>query len=346
MRLDLFQALAPVCPRCLHQGGKISAVVIADRYRMRGADLWHGTLNCADRACWAEFPVIDGVPILTPDPGATLNAGRMALSQRADLPAEVEGLIGDAAGAGSDLDQMRQHLSLYAGSQFADWAGSGVSALDPVLDAALPALADLPAGPVIDIGGGTGRGGWQVAARTGRMALVCDLNLSFLRFAQTLCSEGQARFPRRRIGMVFDPVTVTVPSAAADAQVDFWALDATALPFADASFALALLVNVVDCVPDPPAVLAETARVLASGGGAAVTTPYDWSPNVTAAAAWLGGHSQRGPEAGAGEPALRRALVHAGLTPGAEIDRLPWPLRLHDRAEMIYRMHLIAARKA
>jgi len=136
------------------------------------------------------------------------------------------------------------------------------------------------------------------------------------------------------------------------AASDFWAADAADLPFADATFALAASLNLLDCVASPRDALAELARVLAPGGLALVTTPYDWSPGATPFEQWLGGHSQRGEAAGASEPVLR-ALVTPGAHPAgvpglaivAEADSLPWRLRLHERSTMEYRVHALVLEK-
>jgi ubiquinone/menaquinone biosynthesis C-methylase UbiE len=138
-----------------------------------------------------------------------------------------------------------------------------------VLEAAPPA----PEGPAIDIGAGPGRGGWEIAVRTGRTVLSADLSLGFLRLAQRLALEGRAVFPRRRIGLVYDPAVALVPASHQGAPVDFWALDVQALPFPPGRFALAAAINVVDCVPNPSQVLAEAARVTMAGGAGVFTTP-------------------------------------------------------------------------
>jgi ubiquinone/menaquinone biosynthesis C-methylase UbiE len=51
------------------------------------------------------------------------------------------------------------------------------------------------------------------------------------------------------------------------------ACDLLALPFADASFDLAICVEVVQCTPDPEAVAGELLRVLRPGGRLLMTTP-------------------------------------------------------------------------
>lgn len=50
------------------------------------------------------------------------------------------------------------------------------------------------------------------------------------------------------------------------AQADFRMADAASLPFADSSVDICLLYNALHCVPDPPAVVAESVRVLKPGG--------------------------------------------------------------------------------
>jgi SAM-dependent methyltransferase/uncharacterized protein YbaR (Trm112 family) len=346
MRRALFDELAPVCPRCLHISGLTSPLAISSVEEERGGHVWHGVLTCTNRACWLEFPVIDGVPVITPDPGATLRMAEAALLTRTDLPPGVESIIGDALGPGAGWDVLRQHRSIYAGDHYADWsAPPGTSNVAATVEAAHAALPPAPEGPALDIGCGPGRAAWQLARLTGRTVLGCDLNLSFLRQAQRLAVDGQAGWPRRRIGLVYDPALALLPPEFAALPVDFWALDALQLPFPPGRFAITLAINVVDCVPQPAALIAEAARVTASDGAAAFTTPYDWSPSVPDIAGWLGGHSQRADHRGAGEPVLTATLATAGFVPVTERHDLPWRLRLHARAEMTYSLHLVACRR-
>ena len=83
-----------------------------------------------------------------------------------------------------------------------------------------------------------------------------------------------------------------------------------------------------------------------------LATPYDWSAQATAPAAWIGGHSQRAPDRGAGEPFLHRLLqadAHpqavAGLRLLAEDTDWPWQTRLHERSFVQYSAHLLALEK-
>ena len=162
-----------------------------------------------------------------------------------------------------------------------------------------------------------------------------------LRLAQQLLLEGHATYDRRRIGLVYDPVEITVPADAPTDAVDFWAADAIALPLRAGSFGRAAAVNLVDCIAAPTNMLHEAARVLAPAAPAFFTTPYDWSQTATEASNWLGGHSARAPHAGAGEPVLTATLAQAGFEVIAEEHDVPWDLRMHARAVTSYRLHLV-----
>lgn len=347
MRADLFEELAPVCPVCLHGPEAIEApLVLADVHERRGGLIWHAILHCSNQACWMEFPVIDGIPVLVPDPRGVLAGARAHVLARDDLPEALESLIGDACGPGSDFDTTRQHLSLYAGTHFTDWTeAGGVAEVPGMVAAGFETLGAPAEGPAIDLGCSVGRGVWELAARVPGSVVGGDLNLSMLRLAQTLMLEGRAHFPRRRIGVVYDRTGVELPAGAASDRIDFWAMDSTALPFPAGRFGLAFGLNHVDCISNPTAMIAEAARVLAPGAGAVFTTPYDWSPNATEPVGWMGGHSQRGPTGGAGEPVLTATLAAQGLTPVAERDDLTWSLTMHARAVMQYRLHLVACRR-
>ena len=113
-------------------------------------------------------------------------------------------------------------------------------------------------------------------------------------------------------------------------------------------FAGALSLNVLDCVHSPLGHLVELGRTLAPGAPALLCTPYDWSPAATAAAAWIGGHSQRGEAGGSSEAELRRILsadaaagVDTGLVIAAERDRVPWRVYANERSATEYAVHLL-----
>ena len=341
MKLELFEALKPVCPRCLHVEGKVSPLVVGSRNEMRAGHLWQGTLHCSNRDCWLEFPVIDGVPLLVPDPRNTLATMKSDVLSRDDLAPLISGLLGDALGPGAELDAARQNLSLYAYAHYADWAGAEAAQIPPILSGALGAVET--GTTAVDLGTSVGRTAFELSALGCGTVLGVDLNFSMLRLAQTLLLEGSARVPLRRVGIVYDEMVITLPDHLDASNVDFWAADCHALPFEDAGFGLVAALNLIDCVASPTQLISEIARLTSVGSQAVLSTPYDWSGTATELAQWLGGHSQRGPWDGESEPVLRATLAQAGLVVEHEVDRVPWKLRLHARAEMTYALDVLRA---
>lgn len=346
MREDVFAALAPLCPRCLHHAGEAVPLTIAERYEMRGAHIWHGTLHCTNPSCWMEFPILDGVPLIVPDPRSVLANQQHHVLWRQDLPDAMRGILGDAFGPGDAYDTLRYHLSLYGGDHYAGWGIDGESGVAALLDWGLTALASgAPlAAPCLDLGGSVGRGGWELAQQVGGPTLVGDLNLSMLRFGQALALEGRIRLDLRRVGIVYDTVVLEIPEAAAAHAPDFWGVDASALPFTADRFGLVSGINLVDCTAAPTNVISEVVRVVRPGGGVVLATPHDWSAQATEMPQWLGGHSQRGAHGGAPEPVLLATLAQFGVADLVEAHDLTWRLRLHARSTMEYSVHAIAGR--
>ncbi|BAI72421.1 hypothetical protein AZL_017830 [Azospirillum sp. B510] len=350
MRLGHFESLRPVCPRCLANRGATVPLTIGLVEQATAADLRWGTLVCGDPACAMEYPVIDGVPVLVPDLRGWMAGNAHLLTMRADIPAAMEGVLGDGFGPDSAFNATRQHLSSYGWDHYADLdpatpAGRAGS-VARCLEAGLERLGALPAGPVLDLGCAAGRTSFELAERTGGLVIGLDLHWPLLMLARRVMERGEAVFPLRRSGIAYDRCRVEARFAAAE-RVDFWIADAQVPPFAPRGFALVAAMNVLDCVASPPALLRAIDCAVADGGGALLATPFDWSTQATAVEAWLGGHSQRGDDSGRCEAVLARLL-----TPGAHpqsVARLhaqgepidfPWTVRMHERASMQYRTHL------
>jgi SAM-dependent methyltransferase len=196
-----------------------------------------------------------------------------------------------------------------------------------------------------------GRGSFALAERGTDLVLGVDLSFAILRVASEVLRQNVVRYPRRRAGLVYE--RREFPARFANMEnVDFWACDASALPFPAGAFSLAVGMNVLDCAQVPRELLVSLARVLKEGGKAVLTCPYDWSPAATPPEAWLGGHSQRSPMAGSCEAVLR-ALLTPGAHPGSvntlklivERENLPWQVRLHERSTMSYKVHLVVAER-
>src|SRR5690606_9598909 len=110
-----------------------------------------------------------------------------------------------------------------------------------------------------------------------------------------------------RVGLVYERRTYPTGRSVGTSG-DVWICDALALPFAAGTFALAVGMNVVDCLRDPRAGMVEISRVLKEGGSALLSIPFDWAGQVTPVEAWLGGHSQRSFHGGSPEAILDMLL--------------------------------------
>jgi SAM-dependent methyltransferase len=309
-------------------------------------DILEGVLVCPNPECQREHPIIDGIAVVVPDLQSWASHQLDAVVRRDDLSSFMASLLGDAAGPGSVFDRERTNLSAYARTHWGD--------LDPVeplareasfvslFDAALQLMAEEPRGVWLDLGCSVGRGTLELARRTGDLAVGVDLSFSMLRVAERMRRAGRATFDVRRVGLVYDRCDLAVADVPTE-HLSFWCCDVGALPFADALFDGALSLNVVDCVPSPLGHLMELGRVLAGGAPALLSSPYDWSPNATPVAQWLGGHSQRSPQHGSSPAELRRALasIDHALVIKHERDRAPWRVYVNERASMDYAVHLL-----
>ncbi len=358
MRRRHFSAFAPHCPRCAGAGEGLHALALAHVGAERDGDVLAGMLLCPNPACRHEYPIIDGIPIIVADLARLLSERGIDILLRDDLDPMLESLIGDAIGPGTWFDVLRQTVSTYAWDGWADLDPAEAPG-EPRPGAARRCLARLEelAGPgrqvrrALDLGCGAGRTSFDLAARH-RDALVLgiDTGLALLRLARG-AGGGRVSYARRRIGLAYDRRAFAVAPDGAE-RVDFWACDVLALPFAAGSADLLAALNLLDCVASPRGLLAAMAGLLAPDGRLLLATPYDWAAHATPPAAWIGGHSQRGPDGGAGEPFLRALLREAahpqsvtGLALLGEDTDWPWQTRLHDRAAVRYVTHLLALRR-
>lgn len=311
-----------------------------------------GLLTCGHPACQREYPIIDGIPIILAALRDYLKTHVFEVCHRRDFSPVIESVLNDCCGPGSSFDVVRQHTSSYTWDHFGDLdpsetetdpAPGGVARL---LDVCLQLAGDTVPGPVLDIGCGVGRTTFELAAATEQCTLGIDMNFPMLRIAAETLREGRVRYPRRRIGLVYDNREFDVHLPAAGA-VDFWVCDALSPPFPSHRFGLLAALNAIDCVASPVDLLHAFASLLDHRGKAVLATPYDWSAAATAVEAWLGGHSQRGQDGGAAEPVLRRLLTPDDpyAVPGLRLigeTESDWHVRMHQRSVVKYRVHCAA----
>jgi SAM-dependent methyltransferase len=340
-----------VCPICRDRPGGPASLGVADDFASDPSGVRHGVLRCADPGCAAEFPVVDGLPIVRADARDFLAAAQGALRRRADLPDALERVLADTIDPGTREDLDRYYLSVYARDAYpGEGETSGIVALlDEVLTISGAPL--VPGGAVLELGCGVGRACFELAARGQIRVVGIDANLPMLRCAAGVRDEGVARFGVRRAGVLYEPVERAHDSVGRE-RVELWCAEALDPPFAEGSFDTVLALNVLDCVASPVKLLQRASAMLRPGGRLMLTTPYDWTAGVTPMEAWLGGHSPRSDLAGDPASVLRDLLdpdapgqTIDGLRQTAEKDRLPWSTRLHDRARLEYTVHAIVAEK-
>ena len=358
MRRRHFEKLRPICPVCRAASDSGFALRLAQVTREEDDHIIEGVLHCTNADCLREYPIVDGIPIIVANIRQYVTDNIAAITGRRDFGELVESMLGDCCGPDSAFNQTRQYLSSYTWDHYGD-LDPGERGDEPrpgsmlrTLHVGLAVADPLPSGPRLDVGCSVGRGTFALAERGEELVLGVDLNFAMLRVAAQVLRQGTVHYARRRVGLVYDRREFPVQFANRE-QVDFWACDAAALPFATGAFALTVSMNVLDCVSAPREFLTSVARVLQGGGKVVLTCPYDWSSAATPLETWLGGHSQRSPAAGSSEAALR-ALLTAGAHPGslttltlaAERDNLAWYVRLHDRSTMTYKLHLIVATRS
>jgi SAM-dependent methyltransferase len=333
-----------------------------DRFESVAQDVViHGTLVCSHQSCQAITPVIDGVAMLMPDPAAFL-ACAPGLLEREDLPERLQILVHEAAGPGSSHDLARQQISQSVWDHWGEWDAGDAHAMQEirpgaiarVLHTMISAAGGLPEGPRLEIGAAAGRGTAELARGADELVLGVDLHAPILRVASKVLRTGEVEYRRRRVGLVYDMRRFDLPAELAPslARCDLWACDALALPFADETFGVVVALNVLDAIASPILMLREAARVLRPGGVLLMACPYDWAASATPVEGWVGGHSPW--SVGAGEsPAVLRDLLtpgaHAqsigGLSVVAEVEHIPWHVRLHERSHVAYTLHGVVARK-
>lgn len=356
MRRSHFDMLRPICPACRGRGFSSTLTLSVIEIECEG-DVMAGILGCHD--CGGEYPIIDGLPVIVPDVRRYVQDNLFYILARRDLTPAVESLLGDASGPGSGLDSIRQHVSSYAWDHWGDHdpqeTGKAPGDARPggvarALASGLEMVADsLPEGPVLDIGCGAGRSVAEIAAKTGRHVLGIDISTPLARVSRRAVVDGKVAYSRRRVGLVYDPRKFDLDIPRRE-LMDVWICDALALPFAPETFALAVGLNMLDCLTDPRLGLAEIGRALRADGQALLSVPFDWTGHVTPVEGWIGGHSQRGPHNGGAEAILDQMLGDGPLSAGPlrrehPARELPWHVRLHERSCMHYRMQMVAARR-
>lgn len=359
MRIGHFESLKPVCPRCKTEHQALSPLTVANVAQQTDEIIIEGSLVCSAPKCQAEYPIIDGIPIIITPVRKYVNDNFYHVTMREDLSSLSESILGDFSGPGSEFNSIRHYLSTYGWDHYGDQApddefppqqeDTTPGSISRCLQAGFTLTGDITT-PALDIGCALGRSTFDVADKSSGLTLGIDLNFSLLRVAQKVLREKQISFPLKRTGVVYDPHQYQVDMPASD-NVDFWACDASALPFDNETFGFVSALNVLDTVNSPLNFLRSIDNALKTSGKLILSTPYDWSPPAPLQN-WLGGHAQRRAHQGSSEAVLRNHLSADANTPGklkleltGEIEHHPWNLRVHSRRTAHYDVHIVTCEK-
>ena len=308
---------------------------------LREADghVFEGLIQCLNH-CYREYPIVDGIPMLVAGLRSYMDHSALGVLVRQDLSPEIESLIGDSTGPNSAFDVLRQHLSQYARDHYGSFdpdaspeARSEAGAVVRILNAGMDHIPDRPAGPILDLGCSVGRTTFELAERTGEWVIGADLNFSMLRMASEVARTGRVSFAQRRVGVVYDRRTYEVDLPGRD-KVDFWQVDALAMPFQHQSFSLMTSINVLDCLASPVGHVQELSHWVRPGGSVILSTPFDWSPAATAVSRLEAVNEM--PKR-AKRLWLRRLIEGGGPLPNSWTIKKPMlGVRLHARSRMEY----------
>ena len=190
------------------------------------------------------------------------------------------------------------------------------------------APARLPdAARALDLGCAVGRSSFELA-RWCREVVGIDFSRRFVEAAGDLRTAGSLPYERTDEGVSTTCCTARVPAGIDRSRVRFEVGDACDLRPDLGRFDAALLINLVDRLPQPRRCLERLPDLLNPGGQLVIASPYTWLAEYTPMDQWLGGYSRDG-------QAVRGFdTVRGILEPDFEFVRavdLPFVIREHAR---------------
>jgi hypothetical protein len=338
-----------VCPRCRRADDDgalvrfpLEAELEGRRIRAVPGEL-HGThaVACTNPDCLAQYPVVEGIPVVFRDPNAIDLLSCMPYDVTAipnlRLIAAVTGQSPDAG-----LSALVARLSRLTWAGFHDWLGDdwqvpGVScevhAVQVLRWIRALGISDPGAdGVSVVLGSGLGREAWEV--ERGAVLLV-DAHLPSLLASQRLRRTGALEVLMRQDAQHWRPLTLEAKRAPA-VPVAAVCCDAQDPPFDGGWAHSVILPNVVDSVSNPYLLLMQARALVREGGKLTVSSPFTWRPEVTQRSQWLESAS---PCAGT---SAEEVVVHLMTRePPGEISlvgrtQLSWCTRSSSREAVVY----------
>ncbi len=189
-------------------------------------------------------------------------------------------------------------------------------------------LPDIPpSARALDLGCAVGRSSFELA-RFCTEVVGIDYSANFIRAAEILRADDILEYLRADEGDLTTRCVARVPTGIDRQRVRFEVGDACNLRATLGQFDVALLINLVDRLPEPRASLQQLPGLLKPGGQLVIASPFTWLEDYTPRANWLGGSERSGQTVGSFE-SLREILE-----PDFELMRtldLPFLIREHAR---------------
>jgi putative 4-mercaptohistidine N1-methyltranferase len=145
-----------------------------------------------------------------------------------------------------------------------------------------------PDARALDLGCAVGRTSFALSRWCGEVIGI-DLSASFIRAANRMKRRGSMSLSYVVEGDRRQTTTVRIPAAARPERVTFRVGDAMALSPRLGRFDIAVLLNLIDRVPDPAACLRDLTPRLNPGAQLIIASPYTWLEEYTPRNRWLGG---------------------------------------------------------
>ncbi len=175
----------------------------------------------------------------------------------------------------------------------------------------------------LDLGCATGATSFELS-RYCREVVGIDLSRSFIRAANRMKRQGRLRLSYPVEGDRRGQANLKPPAGAHPGRISFRVGDAMKLKSSLGLFDVAVLLNLIDRVPDPAACLMQVAGMLPRNGQLIIASPYTWLEEYTPRSAWLGGKKTE---------STREALTRT-LGPSFRLARtrqIPFLIREHAR---------------
>ena len=159
----------------------------------------------------------------------------------------------------------------------------------------------------LDLGCAVGRSSFELA-RHCQDVVGIDFSARFVQAADQLRHDGAKPYRYAVEGMVTAEATASVPSEIDRERIRFEVGDACDLRADLGTFDVALLINLVDRLPQPRRCLERLPEIMRPGGQLVIASPFTWLAEYSPLENWLGGFYGPGGSPVRGMETLRELL--------------------------------------